>query len=128
MNKQSFKNLVATCALVSVAFLAGCNSSGKAFDVDKIQNIEKGTTTKSDILEYFGEPIRREAGQYGEVWTYTHVDSRATAAGIFLFITIRANESKTVVNKLSVVFDSDDIVKDYHFSSSTRKDGYAPSR
>lgn len=125
MNRHPFNTLIAACTFVaSFVTLVGCSSEGKAFDVDNVELVYKGTTTKSEIFEFFGEPLRREVGLYGEVWTYTHMDSRATAAGILGLITIGVDQSKTDVNKLRVLLE-DDIVKDYHFSSSSRINSYA---
>ena len=124
MNKPSLAVTIASCvASVCLVLSTGCNSAGKAFNVDNVRLIEKGTTTKSDVRDYFGDPLRREVGLYGEVWTYTYMDSRATPIGVIGAVTIGVDQAKTDVNKLKILFE-DDTVKDFEYSSSSRMDSY----
>jgi outer membrane protein assembly factor BamE (lipoprotein component of BamABCDE complex) len=105
-----------------ITMLPSCSTGGAQFDTENIQRIEKGKTTKTDVVNYFGDPLRKESAPLGEVWTYTYVKSATTAAGVVTHI-VGVEQSRTNVDKLVVIFDGD-IVKDYDSSSSDHTDTY----
>ena len=117
-------HLMAAWAVLSlgVALLSGCSTGGARFDTENISRIEKGKTTKGDVLKYFGDPLRKENAPLGEVWTYTYVQSATTAAGAVGHL-VGVEQSQTNMNKLELIFDGD-IVKDFDSSSSDHTDTY----
>lgn len=65
-------------------FSAGCATSGKKVDTDKLQQIKKGETTQAEVISLLGEPnnIGTSDGADGVTTTltyhYMHVSSKAT--------------------------------------------------
>jgi len=109
--------------LLAIGVPLGCSTAGAEFDTTKVHNIVKGTTTKNDVRRYFGDPLRIENSPNGEVWTYTYVDTHATAAGVVGHVTIGVDQSESSVNTLTIVFDGE-VVKDYRLDSGSHTDTY----
>ncbi|HWE92750.1 MAG TPA: hypothetical protein VG269_02145 [Tepidisphaeraceae bacterium] len=83
-----------------------------------MSKIVKGSPTKQDLRGYFGNPLRTEDSPKGEVWTYTYVETHTTAAGAVGSVAVGVNQSETLANKLTIVFNGD-VVKDYFFDSGS---------
>jgi hypothetical protein len=109
--------------LLAMVCPLGCSTAGAKFDTSNVSRIVKGRTTKKDLRGYFGDPLRIEDSPNGEVWTYTYVETRSTAAGAVGYVAVGVNQSETVANKLIVVFNGD-VVKDYAFNSGAHTDTY----
>ncbi len=122
INKQTHY-LARSILLLAMVFPLGCSSAGARFDTANVSKIVKGKTTKIDLRGYFGNPLRTEDSPNGEVWTYTYVETHSTAAGAVGHVVIGVDQSETVVNKLTVIFDGD-VVKDYYFDSGKHTDTY----
>jgi len=114
---------VRSILLLAIVFPLGCSSAGARFDTANVSKIVKGSTTKKDLRGYFGNPLRIEDSPNGEVWTYTYVETHSTAAGAVGHVVIGVDQSETVVNKLTIIFDGD-LVKDYYFNSGSHTDTY----
>lgn len=117
--------LARSILLLAMIAPLGCSTAGTRFDTSNVSKIVKGRTTKKDLREYFGNPLRTEDSPKGEVWTYTYVETHSTAAGALGHVTIGVDQSETVANKLTIVFDGD-VVKDYFFDSGSHTDTYVP--
>ena len=111
--------------LLAMGVPLGCSTAGAKFDTANVQKIVRGTTSKSDVRRYFGDPLRTENSPKGEVWTYTYVDTHTTAAGVVGHVTIGVDQSESSVDTLTIVFDGE-VVKDYHFDSGSHTDTYLP--
>jgi len=127
MSDQNSINNAIHCLARSIVVLTlvvplGCSTAGARFDTSNVSKIVKGTTTKKDLHGYFGNPLRIEDSPNGEVWTYTYVETHSTAAGA-LGNVVGVDQSETVANKLTIVFDGD-VVKDYFFDSGSHTDTY----
>ena len=115
---NAIRYLARSILLLAMVVPLGCSTAGTRFDTSNVSKIVKGKTTKKDVREYFGNPLRTEDSPNGEVWTYTYVETYATAPGVF-----GINQSQTASNTLTVIF-SGDVVKDYVFNSGTHNDTY----
>ena len=67
---------------VMLAVVAGCATVGKKFDTTHVNDIQKGTQTKTDILGWFGpaqSTTQLASSQLGctERWTYMYAHSVA---------------------------------------------------
>lgn len=94
------KSQKSICVFVLVLlFILSCASTGKNFDLKKIDEIEQNVSTKNNILNLFGLPMSTktiiENNAKFEIWSYRYTD----AIGL----------SKS----LSVKFDNDGTVVDY---------------
>ena len=85
--------------LVSFIFFVGCMSIGSKFDMDKIQNIKRCTTTEKEIRDMFGKPY--EKGIQSGYSTLTYWYSSVNAFG------------KTTNDKLIIFINNAGIVVDY---------------
>jgi hypothetical protein len=125
MNKYLHYAAVLLGAGFCVMIVEGCQHEGTRFETGNISRIEKGKTSKKDILQYFGEPPTMESAPLGEVWTYTYVAKDTTAAGVLGHVTIGVDQAETTVEKLTIIFDGD-LVKDYDYSHSNHTDTTVP--
>lgn len=110
---------------------SGCATRGTRFDVDSVDRIVAGVTTRDQIRAWFGGPamIRENAsGRTG--WGYefqeTQIQSTHTlskigrfTAGLFglraLFPPVDVTFEKTTRHRLDVIFDRRGVVADYHY-------------
>jgi hypothetical protein len=82
----------------------GCATVGHSFPPERVERIELGTTTKSELVSMFGTPYRRGVEDGDSTWTFLHYKFR-------LFGThLRTRD-------LYVVFDPSGRVKSYTYNS-----------
>ncbi len=75
---------------ISVA-LAGCASVGKEFSTTDVSSIQKGKTTKTELIQRFGEPSSQVSDSEGNttyVWTYAKAVGFTPATGKSLSVTV----------------------------------------
>lgn len=54
--------------------LSGCVYTGTNFDESKLANVQKGQTTKQEVISYFGNPSTTTVDSEGNellMWTYS---------------------------------------------------------
>ncbi|MFK8259101.1 lipoprotein [Erwinia sp. AnSW2-5] len=59
---------------VVALLLTGCVYVGNNFDENKLANVQKGVTTKQELISYFGEPSTSTFDSDGNetmMWTYS---------------------------------------------------------
>lgn len=59
-------------ALAGLVALSGCATIGRPFLPERIAEIQRGRTTKADLLLMFGTPYRRGVDDGDSTWTYLH--------------------------------------------------------
>jgi len=67
MKKLIFGAVIAT-------LLSGCVYTGTNFDESKLANVQKGVTTKQEVVSYFGNPSTTTVDSEGNemlMWTYS---------------------------------------------------------
>ena len=65
-----------TLAVITSVAIAGCASSGTKIEQAKIQQIVVGTTTKDQMIQFFGTPLSQSFGSEGKLtmlWHYVYV-------------------------------------------------------
>ena len=82
---------------------AGCGTVGKNFDSAKVKNIKNHTTTKAEVLDWFGLPYKEGTENGGLMWTYQ-----------FDKYVAGSTESKDLV----ILFDSNNLVKAFRYTSN----------
>jgi outer membrane protein assembly factor BamE (lipoprotein component of BamABCDE complex) len=82
----------------------GCARVGHEFDSHKVQRVEVGKTTQSEVLSMFGEPWRTGLENGVRTWTYGHYTYRL----------IGNADTKDLVIK----FSSDKVVSSYTFNET----------
>lgn len=91
-------------ALLVLAALSGCGSSGKNFPVAHIEDIQIGATTQAQVLDWFGVAFKEGVRGGNVMWTY-QFDT---------FNSIGKDKSKELV----ILFDSSNTVKAYRYASN----------
>ncbi len=96
--------------IVAILFaaLVGCSSVGKNFNTSKVRDIENNVTTQTHILDWFGVPYIEGVNNGDVMWTY-QFDT---------YNSLGKEKSKDLV----ILFDTNNVVKAYRFSSNIKND------
>jgi len=102
-----------------IFYLSGCATVGKKFSADKINLIEKGLTSKQDILNIFGDPENISTDSEGrDTFLYLYVKAKAKPTSFIPIFWIFSGGASTESKALTIYFDKEGIVEDYELSSS----------
>ena len=98
-------------ALISLAASAPITTYGEGprdpFDQSRIEQIQKGSTTKEQIIALFGEPNAKDLpANRDETWIYTYVATQASASS-------QTSVPRDHSSMLMITFDNRGIVKSY---------------
>lgn len=80
--------------LIGSLLLAGCVYTGTNFDESKLANVQKGQTTKQEVISYFGEPSSTSVDSEGNellMWTYSIGSAFGADAKI---LTVKTHDGK----------------------------------
>jgi SmpA / OmlA family len=114
-------------ALLLIGFGGGCNSTSSgssALSSDKVNQIQKGVTTKAQVEAMFGPPAnvtmvsggkRIMSYYFSQSNTHTDAQSFIPVAGLFL----NKTEGQTNTRTLQVNLDANDVVEDYQYNDNT---------
>ncbi|HAP67152.1 MAG TPA: hypothetical protein DCQ99_04980 [Nitrospinae bacterium] len=92
-------------ALFLLLFIfSGCATVGEDFNIAFVKQIEKGKTTKQEIINSFGLPFRKGIDNGDITWTYVY--NKWSAGGT------------TYSKDLYIIFDKYGIVRSYVFNSN----------
>lgn len=102
---MNFRKVIGLALVFSMVILAGCAATvGKDFNESAIDKIVDGETTKSEVVEWFGEPTgRMTASESDHGYTYNFSTSR-TGLG-------------TEMKSLNIFFDESGVVSEHLFHS-----------
>jgi outer membrane protein assembly factor BamE (lipoprotein component of BamABCDE complex) len=94
--------------------LAGCASVGKPIDQTKVQQIEKGKTTRAEVDKLLGKPTSITMTTSGEI-SYTYMFSRSDPkpANFIPVVGLFAGGSVGHGETVIIIFDGHSVVKDY---------------
>jgi hypothetical protein len=111
----------ALCLVVTAALLAsGCafsrGSLGDQFEDEKIAAIQKGRTTKSEILTALGAPDRIIPLNGRDLYQYYHYDLKA---GSLLLILINFSRVSLKSDDLYVILGKNGVVEDVVYGKRT---------
>jgi len=103
-------------AIISLG-LFGCATAtftqGKAFDTSKVASIEKGKTTKQEIVSWFGEPFTKSvAGADGETWVYMYAQGQSKAQSYVFSVDVKTEGN---MKKLDILFKNG-LVENFTFT------------
>jgi hypothetical protein len=101
--------------IIALGFAGGCASAdfsqGRQFNTAKVTEIVKGTTTRAEIIAWFGEPHAKAVGPDGEKWIYQYTKGTSSASGVFA-ISVKTTGTN---NRLELSFDKD-LVKEFNYT------------
>ena len=68
-------------AIMFIFLCTGCANLqiGHPIQVNAVQRIRSGYTTKDEILTIFGQPLHNVPGPEGEIWVYRYLDGKGKA-------------------------------------------------
>jgi outer membrane protein assembly factor BamE (lipoprotein component of BamABCDE complex) len=98
--------------LLFAALLSGCATAsfetGRRFDASKVSSIQKGQTTKAEILAWFGEPYSKTvSGEDGEMWIYLHSQGTSKAKSMVFTVDVKTEGTS---QKLDLIFRGEKVV------------------
>lgn len=105
------KSLLACCVLLSL--ICGCATVGRKLDPNKVAQIQKGVTTRNEVVGLIGSPDQMTRDGDGNV-TFQYLYVRATAKGSS-FIPVYgafAGGANVQNQTVMVVFNPDGVCKD----------------
>ncbi len=62
--------------VIAVFIFSACATPkiGAPIETSSVQQIRPGFTTRDEILNLFGSPLRNVPGETGEIWVYRYLD------------------------------------------------------
>lgn len=107
-------------AVFALAILfVGCASVGTEMNVAQMQQIEKGVTTRSDLVAQFGAPMSiglDAEGRATAMWYANQV--RSSARNFIPVYGMLRQEMNMDMQQLVVIFDDADVVESFTFNDS----------
>lgn len=100
---------------LSIVLVTGCATVtvGTEFDSSKISKIKTGTSTKTDVLSYVGQPLRKSTSPDGiSVWSYSFMTSasKMTAKSFIPIVGMNARKTERESKDLTVSFNKSEVV------------------
>ena len=105
--------------LITLLFIAGCASVGNEMEMADMSKIQKGQTTRSELIQLFGNPYTVGISNSGEptaTWIYS--EARNKAKNFIPIVGAFNMQIDTRLQQLVVIFDENDIVKSFTFNES----------
>lgn len=98
--------------------LVGCATVGREVNQGNAEKLQKGVTTKAEVIKIFGQPNSQTFNQDGKVvFTYIGSQIKNTAWNFIPVVSVVHSEMKMNTQVLSITF-KDDIIEEYNFSTS----------
>lgn len=105
--------------LLVAVLIAGCATSGKAIDQNKVTQIKEGVSTEQDVIQLLGNPYMKTLGSDGKIimlYQYTKVKNRASN---FIPIVGLLNSGMDMQQKmLTILIGNDGKVEKYTLNDS----------
>ena len=100
--------------------LAGCASAGNKIDPDAVSKIEKGVTTKAQVIALLGNPMSVSLlGDGREMLFWSYARTRLKGATFVPVVGLFKGGSNTNTNAVQVLLNKDKIVEDFTSNDST---------
>lgn len=96
---------------------SGCASVGTPINGSNVSSIQKGITTKDQILKLFGNPSTSTISDNGTMFIYSFAKTQTSASTFIPIVGIFHSGYNTDIQTLSIVFDDKNIVKNYSYTS-----------
>lgn len=113
-------------AMVAVCLAGGCASSshGTKIDNDKVSQIQKGSTTKEEVVQMFGPPMHSSLmGDGRRMMMYHYTESKQQVKGQSFIPVAGAfmGGSKGTIRQqqLQIVLNKDNVVEDFELNDGT---------
>ena len=98
--------------------IAGCASVGREIHQSSVDQLQKGTTTKDQVIQMFGQPDTTYFDKDGRlVYSYAASKMSPTVYSFIPIINIVHNEYKMKNQMLVIMFSKDGVVEAYSFTN-----------
>lgn len=91
--------------IACMSLLIGCAYVGKNFDESKLAGVEKGKTTKQDLITSFGEPTTMTVDSEGNellMWSYSMGSAFGANAKVLMIKTKNGKVESYTVSKSKI--------------------------
>ncbi len=116
--------------LIPLLMTCGCTMGriykGSEIKLDPNEKIKIGSTTKGEILEIFGPPVRIQKQFDGDVFVYAYLQRNSSVLTIeepyftnFTIFQYTREQQKT--DSLVILFDKDGVVKNFGYQEGTKE-------
>jgi outer membrane protein assembly factor BamE (lipoprotein component of BamABCDE complex) len=115
------KSKIITPAIaLALLILAGCASAGVKVDPAAAAKIQKGVTTKDQVIALLGAPMTDTLSSNGkEIMAWSYAQARATGVTYIPIVGLFAGGADTKTTSFQVVLDERKIVEDDLWSNSS---------
>lgn len=112
---KTMKNgILILCALFLTACATANYTTGSDFKTDKVDQIEKGVTTKEQVADWFGEPYSKTVINGNQIkWLYFYSQGTSKAQSYVFTMKVQTEGTQKT---LDILFD-DGIVSNYRFTN-----------
>jgi len=116
------KKWIAVIVLILCPLLiVGCATVGREMHLSEVNQIQKGITTKDEIIKVFGQPDTTYFGADGKlVFSYFASKCQNTIYNFIPIVNIVHSEMKMKNQMLVIVFSKDGVVEEYSFTNSDK--------
>jgi len=121
-----------TLVLISLLMTLTCGCTigriykGSEIRYDPNEKIKIGSTTKGEILEIFGPPLRIQKQFDGDVFVYTYLQKNSSVLTIeepyfTNFLIFQYTREQQKMDGLVILFDKEGVVKNFGFQKGTKE-------
>lgn len=114
------KSIIIVLTLISCAVLVdGCASAGTKIEQSSVSQIQKGKTTKPEVIALLGAPMSASLmGDGKEMMMWSYAQTQIKGATLIPIVGIFAGGSNTKMTTFQVILNKDKIVEDYLWNDS----------
>ena len=111
-------SIVFAICISALAFSGCAHTHGKKVDSAAVNQIQKGVTTKAELIARLGEPnSSTQRGDGGEMLMWRYTESQANAATYVPVVWMFAGSRSNKATVLSVLIGADGKVEDFSFTN-----------
>ncbi|MBP1697095.1 MAG: hypothetical protein H6Q41_2283 [Deltaproteobacteria bacterium] len=129
---KGLMNCNKTLVLISLLMTLTCGCTigriykGSEIRYDPNEKIKIGSTTKGEILEIFGPPLRIQKQFDGDVFVYTYLQKNSSVLTIeepyfTNFLIFQYTREQQKMDGLVILFDKEGVVKNFGFQKGTKE-------
>ncbi len=101
--------------------LGGCATCGKPIEKSAVEEMQKGVTTKEEVIKKFGQPDGTYFDKDNRLIYYYHASKVNSSAWNFIpIVNLVHSEIKMKMQMLVIVFSKEGVVEEYSFTDSDK--------
>lgn len=106
---------------VITMLVSGCATCGTPIDRTAVEQMQKGVTTKEEVIKKFGQPDTTYFDKDNRlIYSYFSTKVSSTAWNFIPVVSLVHSEMKTKTQMLVIVFSKDGIVEEFSFTNSDK--------